>query len=66
MMHDLLMDDRMKGEAAGIFFLGYVLLQMAGGHLAGRWSAKKLVGLCLIFLGRMRGGLRAGENILSV
>jgi len=51
MMHDLLMDDRMKGEAAGIFFLGYVLLQMAGGHLAGRWSAKKLVSICLIFWG---------------
>ena len=51
MMHDLLMDDRMKGQAAGIFFLGYVLLQMAGGHLAGRWSAKKLVSLCLIFWG---------------
>ena len=51
MMHDLLMDDRMKGEAAGIFFLGYVLLQMAGGYLAGRWSAKKLVSICLIFWG---------------
>lgn len=50
-MHDLVMDDRMKGEAAGIFFLGYVLLQMAGGHLASRWSAKKLVGLCLVFWG---------------
>ena len=51
MMRDLAMDDRMKGQAAGIFFLGYVLLQMAGGHLAGRWSAKKLVSLCLIFWG---------------
>jgi MFS family permease len=51
MMRDLLMDDRMKGQAAGIFFLGYVLLQMAGGHLAGKWSAKKLVSLCLIFWG---------------
>ena len=51
MMHDLVMDDRMKGRAAGVFFLGYVLLQMAGGHLAGRWSAKKLVSLCLIFWG---------------
>lgn len=51
MMHDLVMDDRMKGEAAGIFFLGYVLLQMAGGHLAGKWSAKKLISLCLIFWG---------------
>ncbi|HUE36072.1 MAG TPA: MFS transporter [Candidatus Acidoferrum sp.] len=51
MMHDLLMDDRMKGRAAGIFFLGYVLLQISGGHLANRWSAKKLVSLCLIFWG---------------
>ena len=51
MLHDLAMDDRMKGQAAGIFFLGYVLLQMAGGHLAGKWSAKKLVSLCLIFWG---------------
>lgn len=51
MMRDLLMDDRMKGEAAGIFFLGYVLLQMAGGHLAGKWSAKKLVSLCLVSWG---------------
>jgi len=51
MMHDLFMDDRMKGQAAGIFFLGYVLLQISGGHLASRWSAKKLISLCLIFWG---------------
>ena len=51
MMRDLAMDDRMKGQAAGIFFLGYVLLQMAGGHLAGSWSARKLISLCLIFWG---------------
>lgn len=51
LMGDLHMDDRMKGQAAGIFFLGYVLLQMAGGYLAGRWSARKLISLCLIFWG---------------
>src|ERR1700722_19073685 len=51
LMHDLMMDDRMKGQAAGIFFLGYILLQAAGGHLANRWSAKKLVSLCLVFWG---------------
>lgn len=56
MMHDLLMDDRMKGQAAGIFFLGYVLLQISGGHLAGRWSAKKLVSLCLVFWGVCAAG----------
>lgn len=51
MLRDLAMDDRMKGQAAGIFFLGYALLQPFGGHLANRWSAKKLVSLCLIFWG---------------
>ena len=51
MLHDLLMDDKMKGEAAGIFFLGYVLLQMPGGHFASRWSARKLISLCLVAWG---------------
>jgi sugar phosphate permease len=51
MLRDLAMDDRMKGQAAGIFFLGYVLLQTSGGYLANRWSAKRLVSLCLVFWG---------------
>ena len=32
----------------GIFFLGYVLLQIPGGYLATRWSARKWISLCLI------------------
>ncbi len=51
LMRDLLMDDKMKGEVAGIFFFGYVLLQMPGGFLASRWSARKLISLCLIAWG---------------
>ena len=51
MMRDLLMDDQMKGEAAGIFFFGYVLLQIPGGHWASRWSARKLISLCLVAWG---------------
>ncbi|HEY1663212.1 MAG TPA: MFS transporter [Verrucomicrobiae bacterium] len=51
LMHDLLMDDKMKGELAGIFFIGYVLMQVPGGHLASRWSARKLVSICLISWG---------------
>ncbi len=51
MMKDLFMDDKMKGHAAGIFFLGYVLLQIPGGYLANRWSAKKLVSILLVFWG---------------
>jgi MFS family permease len=62
LMRDLLMDDRMKGRAAGIFFLGYVLLQISGGHLAGRWSAKKWISLCLIFWGACAVGCGLAET----
>ena len=51
MMRDLLMDDEMKGRAAGIFFLGYVLLQVPGARWAHQWSARKFISLCLIFWG---------------
>src|SRR5712675_414809 len=51
MMHDLLMDDAMKGRAAGIFFFGYVMLQIPGGYLANRWSAKKLISILLVLWG---------------
>jgi MFS family permease len=51
LMRDLLMDDKMKGELAGIFFLGYVLLQVPGGHFASRWGARKLVSVCLVAWG---------------
>jgi sugar phosphate permease len=51
MMRDLLMDDRMKGEAAGIFFFGYVLLQIPGGYWATRWSPRKIIALFLIAWG---------------
>jgi len=51
MMKDLLMDDRMKGEAAGIFFFGYVLLQIPGGYWATRWSPRKIISLFLISWG---------------
>ena len=51
LLRDLMMDDKMKGHAAGIFFLGYVLLQIPGGYLANHWSAKKLVGILLVFWG---------------
>jgi MFS family permease len=51
MMKDLFMDDRMKGEAAGIFFFGYVLLQIPGGYWATAWSARKIISLFLIAWG---------------
>jgi MFS family permease len=51
MMKDLFMDDRMKGEAAGIFFFGYILLQLPGGYLASHWSARKVISIFLITWG---------------
>jgi MFS family permease len=51
MMKDLFMDDRMKGEAAGIFFFGYMLLQIPGGYWARRWSARKIISIFLISWG---------------
>ena len=51
MMKDLFMDDRMKGEAAGIFFFGYILLQIPGGYWATHWSARKVISLFLIAWG---------------
>ena len=46
MMKDLFMDDQMKGQAVGLFFFGYVLLQIPCGHWATRWSARKVISLC--------------------
>lgn len=51
MMKDLFMDDKMKGHAAGIFFLGYVLLQVPGGYWATHWSAKKIISVFLVAWG---------------
>jgi len=51
MMRDLLMDDRMKGQAAGIFFIGYVMFQMPAGYLAHHWSARKLISVLLVLWG---------------
>ncbi len=36
------------GFASGIFFVGYMLLQIPGGMLAGRWSAKKVVAILMV------------------
>jgi sugar phosphate permease len=40
-----------SGFAAGIFFVGYMVLQIPGGLLASRWSAKKTVAILMILWG---------------
>src|SRR5262249_18810978 len=44
---DLHMDAAQAGAASGIFFVGYVLLQIPGGYLASRWSPQWLVSIML-------------------
>lgn len=47
MSYDLHMDPAQAGMASGIFFVGYVLLQIPGGYLASRWSPKWLIAIML-------------------
>lgn len=55
------------GWAAGVFFLGYLLLQIPGGHLAQVWSAKKFITVSLLFWGifaTLCGVARSFEQLL--
>jgi sugar phosphate permease len=49
--HDLHMSPPQAGAAAGVFFWGYLLLQIPGGYLAQHWSAKRFVGILLVLWG---------------
>jgi MFS family permease len=48
MEKDLGFGAAVAGLAGGIFFVGYMILQIPGGHLAAVWSAKKFVFAALI------------------
>src|SRR5580704_19027510 len=45
---DLHLDPPQAGTVAGIFFWGYLALQIPGGHLAKHWSAKKFISILLV------------------
>jgi MFS family permease len=49
--NDLGIDKTQQGLAAGVFFIGYLTLQIPGGHLAEHWSAKKFVGIMIVIWG---------------
>jgi MFS family permease len=51
MISDLRMEPAQAGSAAGIFFWGYLFLQIPGGYLAQRWSAKRIVSILLAVWG---------------
>ena len=51
MGNDLHISKFQQGLAGGIFFIGYLVLQIPGGYLAERWSAKKFVGIMILIWG---------------
>jgi sugar phosphate permease len=51
MSRDLHMSPTQAGDAAGIFFWGYMFLQIPGGYIAQRWSAKWFVSFLLVLWG---------------
>ncbi len=46
--HDLGLDPQQAGIVAGIFYWGYIALQIPGGHLAKWWSPKKFISILLV------------------
>ncbi len=51
--HDFHVGKAAEGAAGGIFFVGYILLQIPGGYLAERWSAKKFIAIMIVLWGVM-------------
>lgn len=63
MIRDLHLTPTEAGNATGVFFWGYLALQIPGGYLAEHWSAKRFVsillavwGLCAILTAFVRTG----------
>jgi ACS family tartrate transporter-like MFS transporter len=53
MKSDLGLTDATFGTASGIFFLGYLLLQIPGALLVERWSARRFLALTLVAWGAL-------------
>ena len=51
MSHDLNFSDRVFGFGAGVFFIGYVLLQIPGTLIVERWSARRWIARIMISWG---------------
>lgn len=59
---DLHLNPSQAGEVAGIFFWGYLLLQIPGGYIAERWSAKRLISVMLAAWGLCAIGCGLAQN----
>lgn len=56
MSRDLHMSPTEAGSAVGVFFWGYLMLQIPGGYLAEHWSAKRFISLLLVAWGMCSAG----------
>ncbi len=59
---DLHLTGSEAGQLAGIFFWGYLLLQIPGGYIAQRWSAKWLIAVMLAAWGLCAVGCGLARN----
>lgn len=51
------------GWVMGVFFIGYMVLQVPGGYLAERWSAKKLITILMVLWGIFAIASACAQNI---
>jgi MFS family permease len=64
---DLHLDPVQAGSIAGVFYAGYWLLQIPGGHLAKHWSAKKFISVLMVVWGASAVGCglaRSGHELM--
>jgi MFS family permease len=66
LQHDLGIDKAQQGLAAGVFFIGYLTLQIPGGHLAEHWSAKKFVGIMILVWGCLAVAMGFVQNFAEL
>jgi MFS family permease len=59
---DLHLSASQAGGVAGIFFWGYLLLQIPGGYIAERWGAKRLIAVMLAGWGLCAIGCGLAQN----
>jgi MFS family permease len=62
MSRDLGMNSVQAGMVAGVFFWGYLLLQIPGGYLANHWSTKRFVSILLVVWGACAVGCGLVHN----
>jgi MFS transporter, ACS family, tartrate transporter len=51
MSRDLGFNERVFGVGVGMFFIGYVAMQIPGALLVERWSARKMIAICMVTWG---------------